>query len=1252
MRRLLICVVLSLLTISIALAVSIGSGSPTPEVQQSFINASNRGQFSLLVALPPLNDVHALGSPGLVQEFAAKAGGTARYALIKPDPAAPVSQFDTLQVYNDIYPFYTAVGTATAGYPLNDTQVCPANSLGVCNYQAFSKNYALFAYSAPSMNIAVRDPFYTAWNAAGGISGTAGAVIGAESTVTSPTKVQAVQQLFDGAAIFSYPASSTTPTVHSVLGSFRDSFNAAGGYSVLGFPTSEALTVGTTGLVRQTFELGRIEQLPNQVPAVLLAISEVDITFANQGLILNAGATATVTATTLDLRGTAVTDRTLTWNTTNGTVATVTSNGYSAVVLGVGAGTTNIYVTAEGKTSAPLTVRVGSVCCGVGEGAPTPALTQAFQAALIRNNIPLSLSASTLVTRQGAGYVQSLSTADGSAVVLALADNSSTVWVMSGPLYAAYLSMGGFTGPLGYPASDILPGGVQKLTSGAALAGSPVRVLPAVIAAKWFQLGGASGGVGAPLADAQAFNSLSGVAGFSQAFAGGTIFGISGGATAGQAYLSSGPILSRYLALDGTAGALGTPVSDIFISGGAQQQNFETGYIDFQPGAVAAVEHFNPRHPAISVLPATVVPGGRVHISATGFAPASTIAFSITGQTGFFVQNAAGAYSWDVVIPAAAKSGTVTIQASAKPGSDVASGSYTITTVPALLPKFTVVSGDLQTGAPGSALPVPITAILLDSAGLPIAGVPVSWTVSPGASLQSNFVTDSNGRVSAVFRLPPASGVAVGSLAAGGKVVEFSALATGRSIQGFPALSQTGPKGSLVAALASLLRYYQNVGTLPVVSGPASPGALNSYLSASGGFSPADSGVLIANPWVAAQFAKASLFSESTSSEHMLDLAGAGTPFIAVLRLTLDGAEIGSSAVDVTGVNADGSLVISDPDSSYVRNSLSDYLNGFAYQGHLVRGVVTAVLRVGPLPAAAGSYPFVIASPLAASASAASSQGSCPALDLLDGPASGVRYLYCNGAQGMWQLDLAASRAATIVDLTGLVQPVSLPANGTTSWRLSRTGAATNAAPQSLSISGITDSAAFGAEISPGGLFSIFGAGFSGASTVTIDGKAVPVIAAFPFQINAQLPPGTPAGKATLQVSGISGTATVDIDVSAISPGIFVVGPNAQGAILNFPDNTLNSSGSPAQRGQFISIYATGLGATILRNGFQVVAAPVTALVNSVVVPAQFTGLVPGFVGLYQVNVQLPASLPPSLVGSLALQQGARTSNTVLLAEQ
>ena len=312
-----------------------------------------------------------------------------RFALVNPNPGGANQ---TWQVYGDIYAFYSASGVLNAaGYPTGDTAPCPSNKVGTCEYQLFTNNYAVFGFSAPSIAaFSVADPFYTEWTNSGGIGGSLGIAIGAATSVTSAAKTAGTQQAFLNGVVFSYPAGSATPATYAVSGSIYTSFNGAGGATTLGFPSAEEIVLGN-GLHRQVFEGGRIEWTPGASPVVLFPIAEIDIAGASAGLTLNAGASATLSVFVYDTHGSAVTGRTLAWSTSNGTVASVQGNGTTAVVQGIGQGTAGIYVTGEGKTSAPLIVRVNSACCAIGAGAPTQAITQAFQNAVARNHLAVVL---------------------------------------------------------------------------------------------------------------------------------------------------------------------------------------------------------------------------------------------------------------------------------------------------------------------------------------------------------------------------------------------------------------------------------------------------------------------------------------------------------------------------------------------------------------------------------------------------------------------------------------------------------------------------------------------------------------------------------------------------------------------------------------------------------------------------------------------------------------------------------------------
>ena len=81
-------------------------------------------------------------------------------------------------------------------------------------------------------------------------------------------------------------------------------------------------------------------------------------------------------------------------------------------------------------------------------------------------------------------------------------------------------------------------------------------------------------------------------------------------------------------------------------------------------------------------------------------------------------------------------------------------------------------------------------------------------------------------------------------------------------------------------------------------------------------------------------------------------------------------------------------------------------------------------------------------------------------------------------------------------------------------------------------------------------------------------------------------------------------------------------------------------------------IYATGLGAVTQSGQFFRTNLPVTVNLNGTELPASFSGLAPGWIGLYQVNVTVPAGTPPGLGNPLTLKVGGQSSNSVMVALQ
>jgi uncharacterized protein (TIGR03437 family) len=175
-----------------------------------------------------------------------------------------------------------------------------------------------------------------------------------------------------------------------------------------------------------------------------------------------------------------------------------------------------------------------------------------------------------------------------------------------------------------------------------------------------------------------------------------------------------------------------------------------------------------------------------------------------------------------------------------------------------------------------------------------------------------------------------------------------------------------------------------------------------------------------------------------------------------------------------------------------------------------------------------------------------------------------------------------------------------------------------------------------------------------------------------PSQINFQVPPGiAPGDSVPTQLQLPSGkTLLASLQLVSTAPGIFSILMNAQGqgAVLN-QDNSPNGNPQqflgvkPAARGSVIQIFATGAGETTpaLAAGE---AAPVSGnpLVLTKVQPTvtiggknakvQFSGMAPGFVGLWQVNAEIPADVTPGMALPLVITAAGAQSNTVTIAVQ
>jgi uncharacterized protein (TIGR03437 family) len=204
--------------------------------------------------------------------------------------------------------------------------------------------------------------------------------------------------------------------------------------------------------------------------------------------------------------------------------------------------------------------------------------------------------------------------------------------------------------------------------------------------------------------------------------------------------------------------------------------------------------------------------------------------------------------------------------------------------------------------------------------------------------------------------------------------------------------------------------------------------------------------------------------------------------------------------------------------------------------------------------------------------------------------------------------------------------------NGAQSATITVAVSATTAGAGTPAVSGVVNAASYRAGFAPGEIVAVFGSQLAVTTDVvttaplpvtfdgvaaTVNGIAAPIWSIAPGQINLQIPYQVAAGPATLVVNNNGQTASVALNVAATAPGIF-------------------EPVAAAARGGYLTLYVTGAGAVspAVANGAAPSAgfsltpstAP-TVTIGGVAASVAYAGIPAGFVGVMQVNVQVPASV-------------------------
>jgi uncharacterized protein (TIGR03437 family) len=223
------------------------------------------------------------------------------------------------------------------------------------------------------------------------------------------------------------------------------------------------------------------------------------------------------------------------------------------------------------------------------------------------------------------------------------------------------------------------------------------------------------------------------------------------------------------------------------------------------------------------------------------------------------------------------------------------------------------------------------------------------------------------------------------------------------------------------------------------------------------------------------------------------------------------------------------------------------------------------------------------------------------------------------------------------------------------------TSAATAPWPEFMP-AGLVNGATFQQEaLVPGSLVSLFGLNLNGA-TVQFDTISAPVLYSSSSQLNLQVPwelQGKSSTSVTATANNVS-SAPQAFSVGLAAPGIFSLGApqGGQGAITNAAGVVVNAN-SPAHAGDYLEIYCNGLGAVsnTPQTGTGSVASPLSRLIGNAAVtiggvgaPVSFAGLTPGFIGLYQVNVQVPQGVVAGDGVPVVVTTGGISSNAVSIS--
>jgi len=229
-----------------------------------------------------------------------------------------------------------------------------------------------------------------------------------------------------------------------------------------------------------------------------------------------------------------------------------------------------------------------------------------------------------------------------------------------------------------------------------------------------------------------------------------------------------------------------------------------------------------------------------------------------------------------------------------------------------------------------------------------------------------------------------------------------------------------------------------------------------------------------------------------------------------------------------------------------------------------------------------------------------------------------------------------------------------------------------------LSTGGVVNSASYGYSgfVAAGSIVSVFGnflltdpvsgAGFpiptnlGGLSLQFSGAPFAPLFYANVGQVNAQVPWEFAQGTITASIDGQT-SAPTNVNLAMYASGLYSINGQGtgQGAILDANYHLVDSTNPAIVGTTVVQIFCTGLGPVTNQpsTGAPAPSSPLAqtttlpvATVGGVPATVQFSGLTPGFVGLYQVNVLVPAQVAGTPEVPVILSIGDVQANVVTIA--